>query len=265
MPSSYNNVIKGKEISEKKLISLPSIEEKIYKKQIEKIESSNFNLDLDGEKISKIMEKAKKDGEDLIESYRKEGEKLIVSAREEIETLKEEAKEEGYQVGYKDGYKDGYAYGDDEVRKENEALIEETKKIRDTANEYLKTCHIESRDYIKSTEVEIINMILEVSRKVISTEISQNKEAVASLLETAILKCVGKEQVVLRLSPKNASIAKTEKERFIPLVDENCKILILADGEVDDETFKIENPSGFVDASIEIQLNTILKDLLGDN
>ncbi|MEG1415497.1 MAG: hypothetical protein RSC49_02715, partial [Clostridium sp.] len=68
-----------------------------------------------------------------------------------------------------------------------------------------------------------------------------------------------------KLSPKNAAIIKEEKNRFSSLVDEKCNILVLADGEFDDFTYKLETPSSYIDASIQVQLDSILKNLLGDS
>lgn len=265
MPSLYSNIIRGKEISEKKLISPPIIE-KIYEKKIKEIEGINSEQEIDIDGIYKTAEKeAEKKGEEIIESYRIRAEEILTDARDEVLTLKENAKEEGYQSGYKEGYKEGYTYGIDEAKKEYEELLSEAEKTRNTANEYLENCYKESRQYINDVEEEIVKMIIDISRKVIGTELDQNKDAVSSILESALLRCADKKQIILKLSAKNADIAKVEKNRFSSIIDENCNILIITDGEVDDYTFKLETPSGFVDASVEVQLQTILQTLLGDS
>lgn len=265
MPSLCSNIIRGKEISEKKLISPPIIE-KIYEKKIKEVEEVNGSSDIDINDIYKKAEKeAEKKGEEIVESYRSRAEEILSSAREEIKVIKENANEEGYQAGYKTGYKEGYSYGIDEAKKEYENLINEAEITRNKAKEYLENCYSESRQYISDVKEEIINIIVEVSRKVIAAELQQNKEAVSSILESAILRCADKNQIILKLSAKNAEVAKVEKSRFLSIVDENCNILIITDGEIDDYTFKLETPSGFVDASVETQLQSILKTLLGDS
>lgn len=265
MPSLYNNIIRGKEISEKKLIS-PPIMENLYKEKIKSVVEEEEPSSVDIEKICRdIEEEAKAKGEEILNSYREKAEKIIEEANIEAISIKEEAKDSGYQEGYKKGYQEGYTYGIEEAKSEYDTLLDEANKAKENAMEYLENCYKESRKYINDVQEEIINIIIDVSKKVINKEITENKEVLLNLLEPAILKCADKEQIILKLSPKNASYIKSEKDRLIPLVDEKCNILILADGEIDDETFKVETPSGFVDASISSQINILVKKLLGEN
>ncbi|KMT21701.1 FliH/SctL family protein [Clostridium cylindrosporum] len=265
MPSLYSNIIRGKEVSEKKLISPPIIE-KIYKKEIDEVENLTQKVEVNIDDIYKTIEKeAIEKGEEILESYREKAKKIIEESEKEARSIKETSMEEGFQEGYKKGYQEGYTFGKDEAKNEYENLISEASEIRCNAKKYIEECYRESRHYISSVENEFIDIIIEVSRKVINTELSQNNEAILSILESAILKCVDKKQVILKLSPKNSSVVKLEKNRISSLVDEKCNILILADNELEDNSFKIETTSGFVDASVEVQLEAIVQSLLGDS
>lgn len=268
MPSLYKGIIRGEISEETKLISSPKIEE-LYNKKFEEIQKKNkengINVSEVQHKGEEILESFRLQGLEILEDYKKQAEELLEEAKKKASDILESSKEEGYQTGYKSGYKDGYSYGENEAKSEYNSLIEEGKEKRENAERYLENCYLESREYISNVENEVLDVVMEVSRKVICTEILQNKESILSLIESSLLKCADKKQVIIKLSNKNSKIAKIEKERFSSILGEECNILILSDNEIDDYTFKFETPSGFIDSSIDSQLNLILKDLLGED
>ncbi|MEF9952008.1 MAG: FliH/SctL family protein [Clostridium sp.] len=240
--------------------------EKIFSKEIEEKSSETAKQELDINSIYKAIEKeAHEKGQEIINQYNEKANSIIENANTLAENLKEEASENGYQEGYKKGYSEGYDFGINEAKNEYQKIIDDAEKQRNMAYEFLEECHIESRQYLGQVEHEIINMAMEVSRKVILAEIKENKELMINIIEAAILKCADKEKIIIKLSPKNSAIVKEEKNRFSSLVDEKCNILILSDSEFDDFTYKIETPSSYVDASVDVQLEAILKSLLGED
>ncbi|MEG0129760.1 MAG: hypothetical protein RR539_04175, partial [Clostridium sp.] len=69
MPSLYSNVIRGKEISDKKLIS-PPILETIYSKEIEEKSTDVVKPEVDIDSIYKAIEKeAREKGNEIIKEY----------------------------------------------------------------------------------------------------------------------------------------------------------------------------------------------------
>ena len=268
MPSLYRGIIRGEISEETKLISSPKIEE-LYNKKFEEIQKKNKENSVDVSKVQdegeEILESFRLQGVEILESLKKQGEEFLKESKEKAAEILESSKEEGYQIGYKSGYKDGYSYGEGEAKTEYESLIKEGKEKRESAKKYLETCYEESREYILDVKNEILDIVMEISRKVICTEILQNKESVLSLIESSLLRCADKKQVIIKLSDKNSKIAKMEKERFYSVLGEGCNILILSDSEVDDYTFKLETPSGFIDSTIDSQLSLILKALLGED
>ncbi|MEG0641811.1 MAG: FliH/SctL family protein [Clostridium sp.] len=265
MPSSYSNIIRGTKISEKKLIS-PPILEKILIKEVQKNNKGSEIPEVDIESIYKAIEiEAEIKGKEIIDAYKQKAEEILEDSKIQISELKEKAKEDGFQLGYKEGYSEGYSYGINEAKNEYDNLINGAREAKLNAEKYVEECFTRSRKYIKDVENEILNLVIGVSKKVIITELSQNKEAILNVMESAILKCGDKTQILIKLSPSNAIIVKNEKNRFSSLIDEKCNILILSDLDIDNYTYKIETPSGYVDASIEVQLQLILKALIGDN
>ncbi|MEG0004490.1 MAG: FliH/SctL family protein, partial [Clostridium sp.] len=224
MPSLYSNVIRGKEISDKKLIS-PPILETIYSKEIEEKSTDVVKPEVDIDSIYKAIEKeAREKGNEIIKEYENRAQEIIENSHIIAETIKEEAVDKGYQDGYQKGYKEGYDYGTEEAKRENEEIINDSIEKREIAYKFLDECHIESRQYISQIQDEVIDIVMEVSKKVVLTEVTQNREVILSIIESAILKCADKDKIIIKLSPKNAAIIKEEKNRFSSLVDEKCNI-----------------------------------------
>ncbi|EYE88827.1 hypothetical protein Q428_06030 [Fervidicella metallireducens AeB] len=247
-------VIKSTNIVNNTLVS-PPIMEKVFKNNTEmKLEKDSFNIE---EIYSSIIDEAKLKAAEVLKNAESTAKNIIDSAEASKKEILKKAEESGYQSGYQSGYKDGYNYGI------NEAL-EEGEKIKNQAEEQIKNNLEELKLHIKKTEKEIIKLSVDIAKHIINTELSLNPDAVYKIAEKAITQAVDKKQVILKVNPGDFNIVKRRKDDLAMYVEDANNIFILADSNIQQGSVIVETPSGFVDASIDNQLVTILKGLLGE-
>lgn len=251
MQSSYK-IIKSTIVGKDTVISSPVIE-KLYKQYISK-DSSQISF----EDIQKsIVKEAVEEKIRIINEAQNKAHEIINKAKNTAEDILEKAKDEGFQEGYRNGYSEGYQYGLNEAR-------EQCTSMKEDAEAFIKSCHEESRKYIKKCEKEIIKLAVEIARHILKSELSINPDAVYKIAEGIISKAVDKKQVILKVSPLDFNTVKNRKEELSIYVEDSSSIIVVADPSIEQGSLKAETPSGFIDGSIDTQLDIILKNLSGD-
>lgn len=191
-----------------------------------------------------IIEDAKEMYLRIIEEANSEARSIVKSAEEEAIRLLAEARENGYKEGHEAGYLDG--------RKEAGAMLEEASGIREFLDG--RKC-----DIYREAEAEILQLVLDISKKVIGDEVTQDKEAILSLVNQALQKCAFKKQLALRVSSRDYDFILENKERICTLVEGISDIEIVSDLSLSSGSCIVETPSGEINSSIDIQIKEIEK------
>jgi len=188
-----------------------------------------------------IVEKAKKEAEKIIEESVKEAEKVNKAAYSK-------GYEDGHEKGYMEGMKSGRQEGLESVASYQEEALQSKKKA------------IEMKDRaIRDAEERIVDLVLQISRKVIGEQVQINQEAVLSIVKKAIDKCPFSRKVKMRIAPEDYDIVLSNKDKLY------CELECISDLEVIMETGLnpgsciLETDAGFVDSSIEAQISRIEK------
>ncbi|HWR60328.1 MAG TPA: FliH/SctL family protein [Clostridia bacterium] len=191
-----------------------------------------------------IIEDAKEMYLKIIEEANSEARTIVKSAEEEALKLLVEARENGHKEGYEAGYLNG--------REEARSVIEEASGIREFLDG--RKC-----DIYREAEEQVLQLVLDISKKVIGDEVTQNKEAILSLVNQALQKCAFKKQLVLRVSSQDYEFILEHKERICTLVEGISDIEIVSDLSLSPGSCIVETPSGEINSSIDIQIREIEK------
>lgn len=239
-----NSIIESAQIKADNLIQEAktkalSLEEEIIK---------NANL-----KANEILEKAKAQAEELIDKVNIEKENLIKNSADEIEQKRIEEAHRGYQEGYED------AQG---------RIIEELEeKIQNFDNFCSKQYEIKNK-ILKTAGKDIFDIITNISKKILSSEPD------AKNLETIIQKTISllekKENINIILSEKYAKVLfglqnknlDDELEFKFEEFKQYKGFDVLYNPELNEDTIIIETPEERFDASINSQLDVIIRDIL---
>ena len=203
------------------------------------------------EKAEEIIAQAKEEAELILQEAHLEAQRLIENAQMEIEELKRVTEEEARNRGYEDGV--------NEAKQQHEDLIKEAEFIRQHAQS-------EYDEVLQSIEGDAVNMVLDIARKVIGTEISQNKESVLHLVKQAFDSCSNKENLVLRVSDFEYEFLLENKENLLSLLEGVSDIEIKKDTSLKEGACIVETPFGTVDAGVQTKYEKIeeaFKKILG--
>ena len=206
---------------------------KVSKEEAEK----ESNLDYDN-----LIKDAHQMYANIIEDANNEAKRIIEESYEKIEKLKKQETKDAYEYGFNKGY--------EEARIETKAIIEEAKNIRDS---------LESRKnyLLKEAEDEVVQIILNISRKVIGDELQQNRDIIISQIKLALEKCTYKNKVTIKVSSEDYPSVLVNKGVIESLVEGISEIEIIEDKFLSKGDCIVDTPAGEVNSSIELQLKQL--------
>lgn len=208
------------------------------------INDDGSNLVYEEEYANSIIEDAKQMYLKIIEEANAEAHKIKETAETEAMNIISASKENGYKEGYESGYFEG--------KNEAQSIIDEASEIRLFLDERRETLY-------KETEEQILCLIMEISKKVIGQELSQNKEALLTLINQGLQKCAFKSKLTLKISPFDYDIVKENKYRICKMVEGISDIDIVEDLSLSKGSCIIETPSGEINSSMDVQIEEIEK------
>ncbi|MDP4179486.1 MAG: FliH/SctL family protein [Bacillota bacterium] len=189
-----------------------------------------------------ILENAREEADMIIKEAKYEAERIICeaerSAKENAAALEEEAKVKGFEEGY------------NILKQQYEDLMQEAEFTKEHAR-------VEYKEVLESIESDAVNIVLDISKKVLGMEISSNKEVILGLIRQAFEKCSSKENVILKVSGEDYCFVTENKEQIIGLVEGIGELEIKKDLSLKAGGCVIETPYGTIDASLQTKFNKI--------
>lgn len=207
-------------------------------------EEENLKEEADKQEVDveKMIEDARQEAEMIMKEAQYEAMRIIETAETEANEIKTKVEEEARQAGYNEGV--------EEARRQYEDLLQEAEFIKEHAR-------VEYKEVLAGIESEAVNMILEIARNVIGTEISFNKEDILYLVKAAFEKCANRERIILRVSPDDHDYIVQNKERLMSMVDGLSELEIKKDVSLKVGACLIDTPFGSIDAGVQTKFNKI--------
>lgn len=162
----------------------------------------------------------------------------------ELSEIVEKAKNKGYEEGFKKGYEEGLNRASEEVKKYQDTI---KSKIADLDRLIRQLSNLKL-DLIKNFLPEIINLSISIARKVVSEEISINKNVVLKLLKEALKEVSLSEQLIIKLNPIDY---KNLSQELIELTKENPSISIISSDEISPGGCLIESQEKIIESTVE--------------
>jgi len=185
--------------------------------------------------------------ESILEGARKEAKKIIENAHEEAEEEREVARQEGYKVGEEEGRRSFDEKIEAKIREDDETLKRVLDEIYDERE----------RTY-KELEDEVINLSLEIVRKIFDPAEEELNNVFTSLIKNALKQMSTDGKVVIR-------VGAAEYERFFSSgaavfeLDSGVtvKASVLRDVSLEDGDCIIDTDDVTVNAGVESQLQYV--------
>ena len=160
---------------------------------------------------------------------------LISRAREEANSIREAASKEGYDAGI-------------EMAKEDIELLKSNIEAFFNAKQQV----------YEAIAPDILEISLDIAKKIIKKEISQNPEVILENIKT-ILKGLSKEEskIMLKVNPSQTAILQQKVPEEVSLAGLEAKVMIIPDDNIMEGGCIVTTTNGVIDASIETQIQII--------
>lgn len=215
------------------------------KYKISELEESYCSANLK-QTYNDLLDKAKSQAASIINDAQYEASAIIDDAIEESKAksrkIEEDARRKGYEKGYQEGIEEG--------RKQYRNLMKELQKERQCARD-------EYQRIINNIEADAVQLVLEVSKKIICEEFSERKELILELIRQGFDKSMYKDSVVLKVSPEDYQIVVENKIALCAAVPGMGELEIRNDPNLPPASCIIETPQGSVDAGLDTRFSRI--------
>ena len=170
---------------------------------------------------------------------------------EQILIDSEKKMKDAYERGLADGYRKGMEKREKELASSGETLkklVLEVENIR--------------RNILERGEARVLNLVIAVAGKVIRQEISTDRDIVLNVLREAVKNVLDRDRIKIRLNPRDHERMSKLAPGLIFGFEGIRSITLEAVESISPGGAVIETAFGEVDATIERQLEEILKALL---
>jgi flagellar assembly protein FliH len=171
--------------------------------------------------------------------------------RQEAEQLFRETEAEARQAGFAQGVEEGKAF-----------VIREEQQTIQTARDVLESAYRAKEQIIAEAEPFVVELSMEVAKKVIGQELSGAPEKILELARRVLRRSRVQGQITLCVNHRYFDFMEEHRHQLLALLDGQAELSIVPDYTVQDEGCVIRTPLGSVDARIDTQLQEIKQVLL---
>ena len=253
-PDKKNKKVTEAELEKNRLEAASNeIIEKAQQKAKEIVDKANEEKVEILEEANAILAKAQQDAKATLDEASKEKDELLSASKEEIEAQRVTSAKEGYDEGYKDG---------------ESKLYEELEEKIEAFDTFFKTQYELKNKILKSSSKDILDVIFNISRKILLKEI--DGETLSAIIHKTVGLLEKKENINIILSEKYARLLfEFQKKSLTQEIEFNFEdfkqydnFAILYNPKLSDDTIIVENFKERFDASINAQLDIIIRDVL---
>ena len=189
----------------------------------------------------------------------REGVKEIINdainkAREKSIAIRELARNEGYKEGYETGYAQAFQKGELAAKEEFAPLLKDLHALLQTLGDLRKNMY-------PKVEREMVEMVLDLAKKVIHYELSTREDSVKEMIRIAVESVLDKEKMVIRINPADKIHAESFRPELLQLFEEIKSIIFEVHPSIEKGGCMVVSNFGTVDARIE-KLNSQIDKIL---
>jgi flagellar assembly protein FliH len=184
-------------------------------------------------------------------------EKNVHDLQIKIKALEEKAsitEKDAFVNGRTKGFGEGVAKGIADTTKVYEKKID---ALQEKIGTFLKSVENAKKEMISNTDHLLLKLCFEIVKKMISSEVQENKEYILSVIKKAISYIGDKERLIIRVAPTDFETVSNRKDFWLPVTERLQDILIEKDERISLGGCIIESNSGMVDARLGVQFNEL--------
>lgn len=218
----------------------------------------------EGSSISKadeIIKNAEEEAGRIVAEARRQAEAVIQEARQEVDAWWNQKRiedEEARNFARQEGHEQGVEQGKEEGRR---LVYEEYAQALEQAAAILEEAPSIKRRMIAEAEPFVLDLTIEIARKVIGEQLMLDKENVIALIRKALSRTQEYKSVTVAVSPDTYTYVQENRAKLLEVLDSQVEITIIPDDAVTDGGAVIRTTMGSVDARVDVQLEEIKKAL----
>ena len=112
-----------------------------------------------------------------------------------------------------------------------------------------------------NSDKEVLAFAMDVARKILRSEVQQNKSAILDVIRHALRRVVDKDQIRIRVNPDELEHVRSQRDDLLLLLDGARNLEIVDDRRIDPGGCVIETTAGTIDAKIDTQIEQIVRAL----
>lgn len=204
--------------------------------------------------------------DDIIAKLEKEAviretkEKKEVKSQEEIEAIfMEEARKKSelfFNTEMQKAYDEGMQRANNDAGSIIASAQVEAERILIEATQIKNNVTAEYNNIMKSMEKEILELVLEVSQKVIAKEI-EKPDYIVGIVSEALGQAVSKKDAILKVSEEDFEFVMKNKEKMLLNVEGFGDVEIVKEASLERGNCLVETKFGIIDGSIKTRLQQI--------
>ncbi len=181
---------------------------------------------------------------------RRDAAEMLEDARVQAEAMREAA----WQEGFHEGRQAGQVAAALELQRAQDAQLAQGRAQFQTLTDAIGAAR---QELWNAQEAEMVAFVLQIARQVVKTEVTQNPEVIASVLQNALRRVTDKDQVRIRVSLADAAQVRGMREDLLNLMDGVRNLEIVDDRRIGQGGCVVETNAGTIDAKIETQLDEV--------
>jgi flagellar assembly protein FliH len=210
--------------------------------------------DMDDDKQADTAdENTPSDPEELLEKARQQCDALIKEAGLEADRLLEEARlkaQKEAEAISEEAWQRGYAEGMAAAAEQNRSILEEAKRIRESAAE-------EYDSILAGMEADIVELVIKAARKAVAGELSSNRDVILQLVASTLSECSNKSGAIIKVSPDDSRYLEENRDRLAEMVEGADGVEIKPDCMLKSGDCIVETPLGSIDGGAGTRLDKI--------
>jgi flagellar assembly protein FliH len=206
-----------------------------------------------------VIEAARQETVLLLRDAREESKDILERAAIDAERMRSDAYDEGLKSGSAEGHEKAYS---DFMAHGEKVLSELVEDGQGEVDKSLASVYAERDRMLEEMEPKILRLSLDIGEKILGYELDEKNEAFVSMVKTAlnVIRCEGR--VTVRVNAERHKNSFDSKAETLFRTDSGVvEAEIVSDPGVEPDGCLIDAGNGVVDASADIQLEQISRNL----
>jgi len=195
----------------------------------------------------KIRQEAEDEKNRLLSETSHDAERKVRDAEDRVTSIETTAQKEGFEAGRVDGWEEGNA---------------ESKRLAEQLHRIINATIEKRNEIIDESETQLINLVLQISKKVVKVISENQKNVVINNCIQALRKLKSRGDVVIRVNLEDVKMTSDHINDFMRMVENVRTITVMEDTSVDKGGCIIETDFGQIDARISNQFKEIEEKIL---